>query len=456
MGLQSISGLIAGQISNNQRLFGLLAAQLAANDRLATRPGFDPGAFVASERLRSQLASLDAGSRSIQLGRAISSLADSSLESTSTQLDNIRTLVLQASVASGDDRLAIQGAIQTSVNQLESQLSSPFFGRLGGSGSAIGVTSDPSGTITNAVLTQVPSQVPEAGFDIDIEVVAAGTSAEATIANAAGIAVGGRFELIGATGRVAVTANGSAQDVVDQINAGTGRSGLAASLSGADVVVSSVDAGSRQSIGIANLGAAGLTVASNVAGTDAQVRVNGVAASARGNVVSFGAGGFAGSFAVDPNAAGGTTVQLRAVSGGITVATDGNGGSLTFGVPAFAGSLGSSSGVGSLASLGANAGGVSLSDSLAIIDAAQSEVLASRAQLGSIDNRLAEASSAIENQISGISSAFADLRSVDVAGAILDLTRTRVQAELQMLLLRENNVTQASILRLLTSGRSEG
>lgn len=358
MGINSINGLIAGQLANTQRLFGLIAGQIATGDRLANSPAFDPAAFIASERLRTQLAGLESSSRTVQLGRAITSLADSNLASVSGQLDGIRTLVLQSSVANGEDKLALDAAIQASVNQITGQLASPFFGQVGGSGSSFSVSTDPSNQITNLALTQTPSPVPTGGFDLDIVV--------------------------------------------------------------------------------------------NALGATPDVTVNGVAARVENNVARFTANGFAGSFSIDPATAPGTAVTLTVQSGGITVATDGSGGTLTFGVPAFSGDLGASSGVGSLARLTTAIGSVSTDDRIAILDAARSEVITGRAQIGRVDSGLANAGSAIENQISGISSAVADLRSVDLASAILDLTRAQVQAELQTLLLRENNVTQASILRLLT------
>jgi flagellin len=359
MGIQSVNGLLAGQLANSQRLFDLLARQIASNDRLAVGPSFDPSAFVASERLRSQLAGLEAGSRAIQLGRAVTSLADARLSDVSNQLDGIRTLAIQAQVATGDDRLAIESALQTSVNQLNGIISTPYFGQVNVANSVFRVTDDPAGNITNVAIVRTPGPVPEGGFGLDIVV--------------------------------------------------------------------------------------------NALGTNPDVTVNGVAATVADGIATFSAGGIAGSFSVNPSTPATTTVNLTITSGGITVATGAGTGTLTFGVPALSGDLGSSGGVGSIARLGTAIGSVSGEDRIAIIDAARSEVLAGRAQLGSVSGALATAGSAVENQISGISSAYADVRTLDFASAIVNLTQARTQAEIQMLLIRENGVNQASILRLLAN-----
>lgn len=362
MGIQSVNGLLAGQLANSQRLFDLLARQIASNDRLAAGPSFDPSAFAATEKLRSQLAGLEAGSRAVQLGRAMTNLADARLADVGDQLDGIRTLAIQAQAATGDDRLALESALQSSVNQLVGQISSPFLGLSGVSNAAFQVTSDPSGSVSNLSVTQTPGPVPASGFPLEIVI--------------------------------------------------------------------------------------------NALGVNPDVTVNGIQADVSDNVVTFDADGIAGTFAVDPATSGGTIVNLTVVSGGVTVVTDGTGGTLTFGVPALSADLGSSGGLGSISRLGTAIGSVSADDRIAIIDAARSEVLAGRVQLATVNGALASAGSAIENRISGITSAYADGRAVDLASAIVNLTQARTQAELQTLLIRENSVTQASILRLLT-GQNE-
>jgi flagellin-like hook-associated protein FlgL len=446
MGLQSISGLLTTQINSSNKLFSLLAAQIAKNDRLAVSAAIDPSAFVISEGVRSQLASLDAGSRSVQLGQAITSLADARLAGVSDQLSTVRSLSVQASIATGDERAALQSAIDTSLSHIDAQLSGTFLGRFGGAGAAFQTTTDPNQNITNLSVTQTPAPVNGTPVNVDITVNAVGTQASATLNGVAGIGAGQQFQITGSTGTQTLTYGGSVQGLADAINAGSSQTGLAAAVAGGNIVLNSINYGSSESIGVTNISAAGLTLAGNTNGTDADVAVNGVQASAAGNVVSFNDSELSGTFSVAPTTPAATNVVLQAVSGGITVPTDGTGGSLTFGVPAFGSSLGSSSGLGSLSALSS---GSPLATQLAVLDAAQGEILAGRTQIASVDSALASAGATIENQIGGLSAANADLRSVDLASSAVELTRNSLQQQLTALLIRENNVTHANILRLL-------
>jgi len=139
--------------------------------------------------------------------------------------------------------------------------------------------------------------------------------------------------------------------------------------------------------------------------------------------------------------------------GGFTVVTSDRGNTITAGLPLTDGTalaLGSSSGRGSLSSL-LNGGAINgnLGDTLAILDAAGSEVLTARAQLGSLDQTLARAGATLENQSFAAANANADINGVNIAEALTGISQASVQNELQVLLLKSTNNNAGVLNRLL-------
>ncbi|MCA8939313.1 MAG: flagellin [Planctomycetes bacterium] len=454
MAIQGVSNLLLTSLAQTQRSSTLFAEQLATGNRLV-RPSIDPSAFVASERVLSELSGLGAVTSSIQRGRSLLSLADAGLSDVSDQLNDIRRLTIQSFNAVGSDRDAIQGAINNTIGQIDRNLSTTRFAGQPLSAAAFRSTNDSAGVIDGFDLERSPNPV-GSGIDIDVEIRSAGSQAQTTISAAAASAAGGdvEFELRGASGQVDIrVAQGATEaDFAAAINSQSERTGIEAVVNGADVELRSVAAGSNQVIELSDLNASGIAGAGTFRGSDADVSVNGVQAQAQGNSVRFDANGLVGSFDIDTSTAANTSTSLQVVGGGITLPIDGSGRTATFGFSAFSGDLGRSSGVGTLSSL-RTGGGLdrgSLGDRLSVLDAARDEVISNRVRLGVAEGGLARAQSFTESLSGELAKASADLRGADFASTAVNFQQANFQRQLQVSLIRQSNLSQAGVLRLLS------
>jgi len=463
MALQSIGGLrgpqslLLSSLNRSQVRLTALLEQIATGDRII-RAGNDPSGLIISEQLRSQVSGLEAAGRSVSFSRGVLGLAEGALSSAQSGIERLQSLSIQAANAGFLDpsvRGALQGAIDQTIAGIDRDLSSARFGSQSLlANAAFRTTQDTAGVLSNVAFTSTPTPVPSSGINVNVTVNSVGTAAQSTLTGVSGPT---QFTLAGASGSININFGGSTSaELTSAINQVSSQTGITATdLGGGSVQLNSAGAGSNQFVSVQNVTGTGFTGGAGInTGTNASVTVNGTLAQAQGNTVSFNNNGLSGSFSVDPATVAGTSTSLTITGGGITIPTDANGGTITVGIPVFSGgSLGASSGLGGLASLttggSASLASGDLSSQLAILSAAGNELSAARVQVGLLDNTLGSIGDNISNQLFSSQNAFADIRGVDIASAIVGMTREKLQQQVQVSLLRSANINSANLLKLL-------
>lgn len=433
--------------ASSQRLGGLYA-QLATGS--AVSPAGDPGKFVAEMALRTELSGVIAARGSIDLGRAAIGLAETTLGGVSDRLIELRGVAIEALGSNDSDtRRVLQNRADQIVQSIELDLGGArFAGRPLFEDFSFDVAGDATGRLQNVSVTQTPVPTGNDGYRINVDVDAVGQSATQTLAlSGTGPALltlrtsqGSHSFSISLTG---TSADGAA--LAASINALGEDTGVTATDNGSgDVELRTNEAGSAQYIAVSDVVGGISVLPGGTNGTDALVRVNGAVAQAAGNHVEFSAGGLGGSFDVTGSGAFGTQLTAR---GGFTMATDGAGGTYTFGVPAFApGALGLSA----LRTGGDSALGTDPASALDLIDRALATATDGRAQLGSVDSTLQRHAAFLDGQHTGLMDAIDTISSVDLASTLVDISREQLLQSATIGVLRNMlSLHRAATLRLL-------
>lgn len=434
----------------------------------------DPAGLIISESFRAQLNGLDAALRNSQDAVNYAKTAEGALDEINRLLRDARGLA----VASANTGTLSQSAIQANQTQLQSIAQSitriaqqTQFGTkrlLDGS----------SGTNANSVAGNLVSQI-YVGGQFAGAAVTSNTSVVATLTQAAtqasvtgvaatlGQAVGaGSFSINGVAFTTTATTTG--QQVIDQINASQGQTGVAASFNGTNIVLNSTAYGSNARIdltdanGVVRAGGAGYTTAT---GLNALATVQVGTATALFTSSQNGNDGLtlsdADGNAIKLTAAGNVTASLQnATIGQITV------GSSQFQIGANAGqvtnlSLGNfaASQIGTGVVSGVNMSNLDLTsatgaqNAMKVIDAAIDQVAKSRGQIGSFQRNILESNiRSLGVAKESLSATESTIRDTDVAAEMTQFSKLQILQQAGMSVLAQANQAPQAVLNLLRGG----
>jgi flagellin len=434
----------------------------------------DPAGLIISESFRAQLNGLDAALRNSQDAVNYAKTAEGALDEINRLLRDARGLA----VASANTGTLSQSAIQANQTQLQSIAQSitriaqqTQFGTkrlLDGS----------SGTTANSVAGNLVSQM-YVGGQFGGAAVTSNTSVVATLTQAAtqasvtgvaatlGQVVGaGSFSINGVGFTTTATTTG--QQVIDQINASQGQTGVAASFNGTAIVLNTTAYGSNARIdltdanGVVRAGGAGFTTAS---GLNALATVQVGTATALFTSSLNGNDGLTLSDSdgnsIRLTAAGNVTASLQnATIGQITV------GSSQFQIGANAGqvtnlSLGNfaASQIGTGVVAGVNMSNLDLTsatgsqNAMKVIDAAIEQVAKSRGQIGSFQRNILESNiRSLGVAKESLSATESTIRDTDVAAEMTQFSKLQILQQAGMSVLAQANQAPQAVLNLLRGG----
>ncbi|MGE4159442.1 MAG: flagellin [Planctomycetota bacterium] len=454
LGIGNISSSHTGvsQLQKTMNQILNLSTQLSTGTRI-NKASDAPAGLVISERLGAQFEALRQGLENSQRSANVVETADSALGEASGLLRKARELA----VASGDSTLS-QGERAANQAELDSILGSldrigatvNFGGQQLLDGSQQARTSQLSAGIDSVRVDQVGNAGGDFPRPVNVELTAQATRGT----------LGGTL-----TGQVADTQiriSGSKGSAVLDIAAGTDANGVAEAINavkdqtGVESVggeVRSADLGSGHYVDVEELSGTlnGIT-AGRAQGTDAQGFINGVTASGSGTSLSVRSGDLSATVTFDDTAAAGD-YSFQVDSPGFTTYL-GDGQHVGLGIGRVApDSLGGTSGQGTLQSLytgGANDLRTNPSGAVAVIDAAQNELLSQRGRLGAFTSQVLESSGRIFEQSSfNVAESRSRIRDTDYAQTLSELSSARIRQQAQTSLLAQSNLMRGNLVGLL-------
>lgn len=431
----------------------------------------DPAGLIISESFRAQLNGLDAALRNSQDAVNYAKTAEGALDEINRLLRDARGLA----VASANTGTMSQSAIQANQTQLQSISQSitriaqqTQFGtkRLLDGSSGVSANSV-AGNLVSSI--NLGGQFAGAAITSNTSVVATLTQA-ATQASITGVAAAlgatvtaGSFSINGVT--FTASASTTVQEVIEQINAAQGQTGVFATHNGTDLVLSTSAYGSNARIdltdasGVIRVGGAGSTSAT---GVNALATVQVGTATALFTSSQNGNGGLTLSDAdgntINLTAAGNVTASVQnATIGQVTV------GSSQFQIGANAGQTTNLS-LGNFASSQLGAGVVSgfnlsnldmtsasgANDAMKVIDAAIEQVSKARGQIGSFQRNILESNiRSLGVARESLAATESTIRDTDVAAEMTNFSKWQILQQAGMSVLAQANQAPQAVLSLL-------
>lgn len=451
----------------------------------------DAAGLAISDRMTSQIRGLNTASRNANDGISLAQVAEGALASTTSNLQRIRELAVQAAngTNSASDRLALQQEVlqlkseiarvgkQTEFNGLkllDGSFTTQQFQVGANANQTIGVS------VTSALATdmgnnQVLTQTSAAPS------IASATSA-ADLANALNSFAGPQVLTLAGNGTVntmTLAAGSSAKDVAAAVNAFTSQSGVTA-VPVTEATLSGVTAGSVQ-FTMTGANSDAITVSATVNDTsdlaplaqaiNAQAETTGITATAdkSGNLVLTQADGYDIKIENTTATAGLVGATIKGAETGTAITFDAAGG--TAPAVAIGGTVDFNSSTGfTLTSddttntliTDGNAGSAlkAVSDidistqegaayALQIVDGALSSVSASRAQLGAIQNRFMSTIENLNTNSENLSASRSRILDADFALETANLTRTQILQQAGTAMVAQANQLPQAVLQLL-------
>lgn len=432
----------------------------------------DPAGLIISENFRAQLNGIDAALRNSQDAVNYAKTAEGALDEINRLLRDARGLA----VASANTGTMSQSAIQANQSQLQSIATSitriaqqTQFGtkRLLDGSSGVSANSV-AGNLVSSI--NLGGQFAGAAITANTSVVATLTQAatQATVTSVAAtlvdaVANAGSFSINGVTFSASATTTN--QELMDQINAAQGQTGVYATHNGTEIVLSTTAYGSNARIdltdanGVIRNGGAG---ASSAVGLNALATVQVGTATALFTSSQNGNGGLTLSDAdgntISLTAAGNVTASVQnATIGQVTV------GSSQFQIGANAGQTTNLS-LGNFAAsqLGANiVSGLNMSNldmtsttgannAMKIIDAAIEEVSKNRGKIGSFQRNILESNiRSLGVARENLAATESTIRDTDVASEMTNFTKLQILQQAGMSVLAQANQAPQAVLSLL-------
>ncbi|WP_227767274.1 flagellin [Zhaonella formicivorans] len=427
------------QLSSNNVGTSKSLEKLSSGLRI-NRAGDDAAGLAISEKMRGQIRGLEMASKNAQDGISLIQTAEGALNETHSILQRMRELAVQSSndTNTADDRAELQKEIDQLISEIDRIASTTEFNTKkllnGGAGlttnftveTVAGVTTDwirVSGGTANTSIGNI---------DITGATAASGATTTITIAATAGTKT---FDINGVT--LTYTATGTAvtdaATLRDLINANSDKLGVTASVSGADLTITTTDVGSAANL-VINGDAGDLEAAAtaiDLYGNDATITEATIGTNyiARGNSITVTSGTYEG-------------LELQ-LNGNVMSATA-NENLATFDITAN-GALALQIGANqnqemsiSIGDMRAEALGVgtinvttkdSASSAITTIDTAIKTVSAERAKLGAYQNRLEHTINNLGTSAENLTASESRIRDVDMAKEMMEFTKMNILAQ---------------------------
>ncbi|MDH1053368.1 flagellin [Aquipseudomonas alcaligenes] len=436
----------------------------------------DAAGLQISNRLTSQISGLNVAVRNANDGISLAQTAEGALQQSTNVLQRMRDLALQS--ANGSNASTERKALQQEVVQLQQELTriadtTTFGGRklLDGTfgSSSFQVGSNANETINVALsgagASAIGSYQIKGGGSIFGTAVAAATNGFTT--GALTITGGGKTATTSA-----VAANASAKNFADAINSTTGSTGVSA-VARTEGVLSGLALGAGTSISV-NIGVGAETV--NITGAtsmqdiadqvNSQSGKSGLSATIEGATIrlvnnkgeNLSFSGWAGGVGAALNVAGvdpddgatGASITVTAaatVTGGVVINSSSgyvmtSAGTLTQAVSTGVASLAAVSKVDVTTANGAQ-------DALAVIDSAIAKIDSQRADLGAVQNRFENTISNLQNISENAAAARSRIRDTDFAAETSELTKNQILQQAGTSILAQANQLPQAVLSLL-------
>jgi flagellin len=371
------------------------------------RAADDAAGLSISENLRSQIGGLKVAVRNSQDAISVTQTAEGALNETTSILQRMRDLAVQAANGGSQDTKA-QAAAQTEFSQLQGELdriakSTSFGGQKlldVGIASSAGYTGAFQVGANNVASDQLSVDLTAAAFGTVVAAVtgSAATAGAVTGSAAAGaVTTGGTLDLKidgGSTVNVTIADGASAATVVSNINAALGSAGTAA------------------------LNAGVLTITSASTGTSSTVQV-------------VGATGASNTILADLKLSAGTGTGAAAVAQVIGSATGFDSAGLK---------------VGSSVKIDSTANAKSAID---YVDNAITNISTARATLGAYQNRFEHTINNLNVAVENLSSSESRIRDTDMAAEMVSFTRSQILSQAGTAMLAQANQAPQGVLQLL-------
>jgi flagellin len=461
----NVSSIIAQRILSKQNNALTLSLERLSTGMKINKGKDDPAGLIASERMRAEMAALQAAQTNISRAVQVISVAESGLREISELMNDLESLIdLTANeTAITDDEVranqleidAILSSIDRIANSTELQGKKLLNGDLAYTTSNVNTANIANLQINSARIANGGNR------SVTIDVV---TSARfATIGYTGGAIVGTTrtIEVVGNDGteRFSFGSGTTLFDMRDAINAATNITGVSSYASAGVVYFTSTGYGSSEFVRVRELAAPFAMTATNDSGEDATVNINGQMATSTGLRVSLRSSALnldiTLSDAFGTQTAANTTFEITGGGAKFAITPDLN---LNMMAPigidnAMSTSLGDSS-IGHLYQL-ATGGDYSLfmqnfDTSQDIVRAAATQVAALRGRLGAFEkDTLDTTMNSLLIQYENVAAAESIIRDTDFAAETANMTRAQILVQAASMVLGNANQSPQNVLALL-------
>lgn len=433
-------------------------------ERLATglqinRASDNPAGLVLSQMLLSQLSGTQQAIENTQLDANVLNIAEAGASEISDRLVSLRADViagLNTAVAGPEAQAAIQQSIDANVQAIQRISNTTRFTSTSLLNGQAGFTVVGAGAPI-ADVRAAGANLASGPLTVDAAVTAAATQAAAVgTLNAGGQVGAATIRIQGELGSADLQlAGGETQaQVVSAINALSAQTGVQATGGG---VVESTDVGSVSRVSITNVTGSLTGVNEGTAfGTDIQGTIAGQQAGGNRNTLTTTGPAFAGQVEFNAGTGPGTTT-FAVVSGGLglQIGPNANSDLLRVGIeglqPSNIGGTGGNT-LSSITTGGANTFTADPQQALSIIDRAIADVAGIRAQIGAtVANILEPQANSLAVAAENLMAATSNIRDANFAEQISEQSRMQILFQGSIFALRQNNLSQGSVLRLLGS-----
>jgi flagellin len=328
---------LINQLKNVHRAIDQNNLRLATSKRINS-PSDDPSGFVSVNHLRSQLAGVQQAAANAEAAKALTSTASTALSSVATHLETIRTKALEA--ASGTltqaQEEANQAAIDAAVEAINTLSQTSYNGkRLLDGTNDVAVSGKNSAQVDS--VTVLERSTATATSTIDVQVTTAAQKATLNYAGTgtARIVDNATIVLTGDLGSASISLidNELLTAARDRINLQTGVTGVVASVSGNNLVLTGQEFGSESIVRVAVTSGSFVFTGGDSTGTDTGVdavaTVNGQSVTAAGLKFRYRATGLKFDLVLNSSYTTGTLDQMTASGSGLAFRIDSTGGQST-------------------------------------------------------------------------------------------------------------------------------
>jgi flagellin len=456
----NVTSLIAQSALNTQNSAVDTSLQRLSTGLQINSGADNPSGLIASENLKAEQSGLNTAINNANLATNVIGTAEGGLSEVSNLLVELQGLVSQSA------NTGALSSAEVSANQLQVDSILSTVNRIAGATSFQGskllngnyAYTTSSTSAVNNLQINAATLVGGATQPVVVSVV---TSAQtATLGFASNIPTNGpsTIQVAGEDGtqQLSFASGTTASEIVTAINGVTDSTGVSASLSGTDLRLDSTDLGAQAFVSVTDV--AGTFSAGESHGRDAAVLINGAAAEAQGNNITYNGGGLDVSFQLSNtlNVNGGTTT-FGITGGGANFQLGDkvtSQGIASIGIQSVStGSLGDNT-TGFLTSLGSGGANSLSSTNLitaqSIITSAISQVSELRGRLGAFQTyTLGSTINSLGVAYENASSAESDIADTDFASETSNLTRAQVLQSAATSVLSTANSQPQNALKLL-------